>query len=50
MARPLELIIEIKGKEAKSFIAKMANPPKNPAREDTLKRVLAMKKRLTAIP
>lgn len=49
MARPLELVIEIKGKEAKSFIAKMNNPPKNSAREDTIKRVKAMQEKIAPV-
>jgi hypothetical protein len=46
MAKPLELVLEIKGKQAKSFIAKMSNPPNNPARDKTIARAKAMKKRL----
>jgi hypothetical protein len=48
VAKPLELVIKIKGKEAKSFLAKMSNPPRNKERENTLRRAKAMKKMMAS--
>jgi hypothetical protein len=42
MAKPLELIAEISGKEAESFIKNMENPRPNPAREETIRRAKAL--------
>lgn len=39
-------IMELKGKQARSFIEKMKNPPPNPARDETIRRAKAIMKKL----
>ena len=37
MAKPIECVIELSGREAKSFLRKLDNPPRNERRSETIR-------------